>query len=194
MIASMAANLKENRMKRNANLALGLILVLTSVAAIAQMSSPTPGPELKKLDYFTGNWNIEATIGSGPWGAGGKFTASGSSEWMKGDFFVVTHSDFSLPAEMGGAGSSLAVLGYDPEKKVYTEERFDSSGRREVRTGTLMGDTWTWTSENNYGGTMIQSRLTIKPTSPTAYTSKYEVSADGGASWMPFWDGKATKK
>jgi hypothetical protein len=41
---------------------------------------------------------------------------------------------------------------------------------------------------------MIQQRMTIKVTSPNAYTSKYEVSADGGANWMPFWEGKASKK
>ncbi len=40
----------------------------------------------------------------------------------------------------------------------------------------------------------IQSRLIMKVTSPTSYTSKYEVSADGGTNWMLFWDGKATKK
>jgi len=180
-------------MNRITMTALGLVLVLTSVA-VAQMSTPTPAPELKKLDYFTGNWSSEATIASGPWGAGGRFTDTVTDEWMKGNFFVLRHSDFSLPPELGGAGTSLAILGYDGDKKVYTEERFDSSGRHEVRTGTLNGDTWTWTGENNYGGMMIQSRFTIKVTSPTSYTSKYEISMDGGTNWMPFWEGKATKK
>lgn len=156
------------------------ILVFSSVAAVAQMGPPTPAPELKKLDYFAGTWTSEATIAQGPWGAGGKFTDSLSLEWMKGNFFLVGHSDFSLPAEMGGAGTEVAVLGYDSDKKVYTEERFDSNGRHVVSTGTLNGDTWTWTSENTYGGMVIDSRLTLKVVSPTSYTSKYEISADGG--------------
>jgi len=181
-------------MNRTTTMALPLILILTSVAAIAQMGAPTPAPELKKLDYFTGNWTSEATIAPGPWGAGGKFTNTVSGEWMKGGFFLVSHADFSLPAEIGGAGTGLAVLGYDADKQEYTEERFDSMGRHELRTGKLNGDTWTWTGENNYGGMTIQSRLTLKVTSPTSYATKYEVSADGGATWMPFWDGKATKK
>lgn len=181
-------------MKRSLSIAVGLLVILAATAAMAQMAPPTPAPELKKLDYFAGTWNIEATIGPGPWGAGGKFTANGTDEWLKGDFFLVGHSDFTLPADMGGSGSALSILGYDSDKKVYTEERFDSNGRHEVTTGTLNGDTWTWTGENNYGGMTIQFRSTMKEVSPTSYTMKYEVSADGGSTWMTFWDGKATKK
>jgi Protein of unknown function (DUF1579) len=181
-------------MKRNTTLALGLFLVLICAAAVAQTGPPTPAPELKKLDYFTGNWSSEATVAPGPWGSGGKFTDTVSAEWMKGNFFIISHADFSLPPELGGTGTSVAILGYDMDKQTYTSERFDSFGRHEVRTGTLNGDTWTWTGENNYGGMSIQTRMTMKVTSPTSYTSKYEVSADGGTTWMPFWEGKATKK
>jgi len=39
----------------------------------------------------------------------------------------------------------------------------------------------------------IQGRLTLKMVSPTSYTTKYEVSADGGSTWLAFWEGKATK-
>jgi hypothetical protein len=180
-------------MKRRASIALAFVL-LCSWAAIAQMTQPTPPPELKNLDYFAGNWTSEATIAPGPWGAGGKFSDTVSTEWMKGNFFLVKHSDFSMPAGLGGSGTAISVMSYDREKKVYTEERFDSTGRHEMVTGTLNGDLWTWKGENNYGSVTIESRFTIKMTSPTSYTSKYEVSADGGANWMSFWEGKATKK
>jgi hypothetical protein len=181
-------------MKQQMRMALGAVVVLTSLLAVAQMGPPEPAPELKKLDYFAGSWTSEATITPGPWGSGGKFTDSVSNEWMKGNFYLISHSDFSMPPNIGGSGKSIAILGYDTEKKVYTEQRFDSTGRHVVTTGTLNGDTWTWTGEANYNGMNIASRFTIKAISPTAYTSKYEVSADGGANWMPFWDGKATKK
>ena len=175
-------------------IAVALTLALASVAAFAQMSAPTPSPEIKKLDYFTGNWTIDASIPAGPWGSGGKFTSSGSGEWLKGGFFLVSHADFSMPADLGGDGSGSAIFGYDSDKKVYTEDRFDSMGRHVTMTGTLDGDTWTWTGENNYNGMMIKQRLTMKVTSPTSYTSKYDVSADGGANWMTFWEGKGVKK
>ena len=175
-------------------IALGLFIAFSAAGVWAQMSPPTPAPELKKLDYFAGSWTSEATVAPGPWGPGGKFSDTVNAEWMKGDFFLVSHSDFSLPLELGGSGASLSILGYDTDKGTYTNERFDSRGRHVVATGTLKGDTWTWTGENNYGGMTIQTRFTMKMISPTSYTSKYEVSSDGGASWLPFWEGKATKK
>ncbi|MGA9039054.1 MAG: DUF1579 family protein [Terriglobales bacterium] len=181
-------------MRRITIVFFGFILTFLAAAASAQMTPPTPAPELKKLDYLVGTWSNEATIPPGPWGAGGKFSDTDKVEWMKGEFFLVNHSDFSLPAELGGTGTSLSILGYDADKKTYTEQRFDSTGRHVVATGTLNGDTITWMSENNYGGMTIQSRFTIKMISPTSYTSKYEISSDGGANWMPFWEGKATKK
>lgn len=181
-------------MKRTSTVVFGFFFAFLAVVASAQMTPPTPAPELKKLDYFTGTWTSEATIVPGPWGSGGKFTDSVKAEWMKGDFFLLSHSDFSMPEEMGGAGESLAVLWYDADKKTYQEERFDSNGRHVAATGTLNGDTLTWTGEHNYGGMTIQSRLAIKMVSPTSFTSKYEVSADSGATWLPFWEGKATKK
>lgn len=179
---------------RRTRLTLGLMIVLTSAVAVAQMAPPTPAPELKKLDYLIGNWTIDATIGSGPWGAGGKFSATSSAEWLKGGFFLVSHSEFSLPPELGGSGTGLSVMSYDPDKKLYTIEDFSSDGRHELISGTVNGDTWTWTGEANYGGMTIERRLTEKVISPTSYTTKYEVSADGGATWMPFWEGKASKK
>jgi hypothetical protein len=180
-------------MKRFAEMFLAATVVLTSMLAVAQMQ-PTPAPELKKLDYFAGDWTSEATIAPGPWGNGGKFTDTVHGEWMKGGHFFVDHSDFSLPAELGGDATSLAILGYDPANKVYTEERFDGTGRHMVATGTINGDTVTWMGESDYNGMPVKSRFTIKMVSPTSFTSKYEVSADGGANWMPFWEGKATKK
>lgn len=180
-------------MKRFASILSGLVVLIAAVGATAQMP-PTPAPELKKLDYFAGSWSLEATIGPGPWGSGGKFASTTKNEWMKGEFFLVGHADISMPPELGGDASSLAVYGYDPDKKVYTEDTFDSMGRHQVITGTLAGDTWTWTNEFNYGGMAIQSRMTIKTSSPTSYTAKLEVSADGGSTWMSFWDGKGTKK
>jgi hypothetical protein len=99
-----------------------------------------------------------------------------------------------MPPELGGNGAALAVFGYDSDKKTYTEDRFVSVGRHVVLTGSLNGDTWTWAGENNYNGMTIKSRLTMKVASPSSYTSKYEVSSDGGANWMTFWEGKGTKK
>lgn len=167
-------------------------LIFAAVSAVAQMGGP-PGPEVKKLDYLVGTWVAEGTVAQGPWGMGGKFTSTDTSEWMPGNFFVVSHSEFKMPPELGGDGKAIGVTGYDAETNAYTFDQFNSLGRRESSKGAISGDTWTWTSSANYGGQEIQSKMTVKVASQTSYTFKLEVSMDG-KNWMTFMEGKATKK
>jgi hypothetical protein len=167
-------------------------LVLFAASAWAQMA-PKPGPEVKKLDYFVGSWTVEATIGQGPWGAGGKFSSTDTAEWMPGSFFVEGHSDFKMPPELGGDGKATSFMGYDTGENVYTYDEFNSQGRREISKGTVSGDTWTWTSMQNYGGQEIKQKMTMKVLTPASYSLKFEISMDG-TNWMTFMDGKATKK
>jgi hypothetical protein len=183
---------KEDFMQRNAFVTLCLTAMVGCGAAFAQ-SAPAPGQEVGKLGYFAGTWTSEATIAPGPWGSGGKFTNTGHVEWMKGNYFLVGHGDFSLPAELGGSGTSMEVIGYDSDSGNYTEDRYDSAGHRVAMTGKLDGSTWTWTGNANYGGTPMQVRFTMTVLSPSSYTTKYEISVDG-TNWMPFWEGKATKQ
>jgi hypothetical protein len=168
-------------------------MVLSSVATAWSQMAPKPGPEVKKLDYFVGTWTTEATIPQGPWGMGGKFSSTETSEWMDGNFFVVSHSDFKMPPELGGDGKETSIMGYDTQENVYIYEAFNSQGHHESSKGTLTGDTWTWTSEANYGGQDIKQRSTIKILSPTSFSIKFEASMDG-TNWMTFMEGKATKK
>jgi hypothetical protein len=173
-------------------LRIALVPFLLVAAAVAQMA-PTPSAEVKKLDYFVGSWTTEGTVAQGPWGPGGKFTSTISNEWMAGNFFLVGHSDFKMPPEIGGEGKSTSFKGYDTNDNVYTFAEFNSQGRREISKGTLSADTWTWNSSQVYSGQDVKQRMTIKMLSPTSYTLKFELSMDG-ANWMTFMDGKATKK
>jgi len=176
--------------KLNATFAMALILLTAS--AFAQTPAK-PGPELKKLDYFAGTWIVDATIDQGPWGNGGKFSATHTNEWMSGNFFLVGRDTFSLPAELGGDGAGTAFLGYDTNQNVYTSDSFNSQGRHESYKGAVTADTWIWTGSQNYAGQEIQHKLTLKVLSPSSYSMKLEVSVDG-TNWMTFMDGKATKK
>ncbi len=167
-------------------------LILIAASAMAQMGGP-PGPEVKKLEYFVGTWTTDGTIAQGPWGMGGKFSGSGTTEWLPGNFFLQSQTEAKMPPEIGGDSKAVMIMGYDTQQNTYTSDRFSSLGQHETSKGTLAGDTWTWSSTSNYGGTEIQGKMTIKTVSPTSYTFKYEVSIDG-KNWMPFMDGKATKK
>jgi hypothetical protein len=152
-----------------------------------------PAPEISKLAYFVGKWITEGTIFPGPWGAGGKFGWTETTEWMTGNFFIVGHWDFQMPAELGGDGKELFVIGYDTSQNVYTFDAFSSQGLHQISKGTLNGDTWTWTSQAVHDGKPTKQRFTMKILSPTRYTLKFEHSRDG-ANWIPFMEGTANRQ
>ncbi|HKV39747.1 MAG TPA: DUF1579 family protein [Blastocatellia bacterium] len=166
------------------------MLIMMAGAGLAQQPSRTPGPEHRKLGYFIGKWHGEGELKPGPFGPGGKFTENEDVQWMPGGFFLLIHSDESSPI---GDGKNLMIMGYDADQRAYTFNAFDSSGEAESATGTLEGGTWTWTSDIKMGGKVAKSRFTMKELSPTAYSTKFEMSSDGGTTWMTIMEGKTTK-
>ena len=169
---------------------VGWVALLAAVSVHAQMTPPTPAPELKKLDFMAGNWTTTGDMKPGPGMPGGKFTVSSHAEWLDGNFFLVEHSQMDLGPM--GKGKEIAVLGYDSDKKVYTYNAFNSMGEAEASTGTVNGDTWTWTSDEHMGGMTMKGRFTMKVLSPMSYTMKFELSQDG-TNWMTAMEGTATK-
>jgi hypothetical protein len=167
-----------------------LVLMFAAVAPVrAQMEMPKPGPELKKLDYFTGSWALDGDLKPGPMGPGGKMTMTERDEWMDGGFFMTSHSEFKSGM---GNGTAVSFMGYDPEEKTYTYDEYNSLGEAEHSKGTLDGDTWAWTSEEKMGGQTMKGRFTMKMLSATSYSFKFEMSQDG-VKWTTAMDGKATK-
>jgi hypothetical protein len=124
-------------------------------------------------------------------GPGGKTSQTERCEWMENEFFLVCHVEFKTTHS--GRGSGLSVIGYSTSEKAYTYREFNSWGEFEDSRGSLDGDTWTWTSDEKMGGTMVKGRFTMKFTSASAYTFNYETSPDG-AKWSVLVDGKAVKK
>jgi len=110
---------------------------------------------------------------------------------MEGGFFLTMHSEFNIAGL--GSGSGMAYMGFDIDKKVYTYDEFNSMGEAEHSTGSVDGDTWTWTREHLGGGNAAKTRFIMKTVSPTSYTFKLETSPDG-CNWSTVMDGKATKK
>ena len=158
------------------------ILAGASLAQTPQM--PQPGPEQKRLQYYAGTWTSEYEMKAGPMGPGGKMISTDHTQMMPGGFFAVTHTDGK-----GAMGElhELAVMGYDAAGKVYTYDSFNNFGEAQHFTGTVQGDTWTWTSE----GPPVKMRFTAKEVSPTMYTMKLEMIT--GANWATVMEGKATK-
>ena len=159
----------------------------------AAPSGAQPAPEVARLGYFVGKWATKGTILPGPWGAGGEFGWTEKTDWMSGNFFVIGHWEFQMPAELGGDGEEIFIMGYDTNRRAYSFDAFSSQGLHQVSKGALEVDTWLWTSESIQNGKPVQQRMTMKMLSPTSYDLKFEISSDG-AEWMIFMEGKATKK
>ncbi len=164
------------------------VLLGASVQAWPQQGPPKPGPEVEQLAYFVGNWNEVGK--STAHGMEGPVSSTQSWEWTAGGFFLEGHSANKSPA---GDFSITAVLGYDPETKMYTYNAFDSWGEQITAKGTFSGDTWTWTTESMMQGKPIETRLTEKEVSETQYTLKYESSTDGGNTWASDLESTFTK-
>ncbi|HEY4054551.1 MAG TPA: DUF1579 family protein [Terriglobales bacterium] len=177
--------------RRSIALCIGFLATFTVASLQAQMGPPAPAPELKKLDFMAGDWTAEGTMNPGPGMPGGKWTMTTHADWMQGNFFLVENSTMDMGAM--GKGKEVAYLGYDTDKKMYTYHAFNSMGEAEDSTGTVDGDTWTWTSDEHMGGMTMKGRFTMKVLSPTSYTMKFELSQDG-TKWMTGMEGTATRK
>jgi hypothetical protein len=175
-------------MKRIAAI-LSMSLAFATVA-IAQMPSPKPAPELKKLDVFAGSWILEGNMKPGMMGPGGSMSENEKCEWMEGGFYLVCHSDYTGTM---GSGIGLSVMGYSADDKAYTYREFNSFGEFDDSKGTLDGDTWIWTSDEKMGGMTMKGRFIMKMTSTTSYNFTFDMSQDG-TKWSTVMDGKATKK
>ena len=166
-------------------LAAGLILAAMAMAQAA----PKPGPELKKLDVFVGNWTLDGNLKPSAMGPGGTMTENNKCDWMEGGFFLVCHTDFKTSM---GDGTNVSVMGYSTDDKTYTYREFNSWGEFVDSKGSVDADTWTWLNDEKEAGKTIKGRFTMKITSPTSYNFTYEISSDG-AKWTTVLDGKATK-
>ena len=156
-------------------------------AAEPTPSQPKPNPELKKQDFFVGNWTLTGETKSSPFGPGGqKFQSTERLEWMPGEFFLVAQS------YAGGKWMELTVIGYDLNERVFTHTSFNASGKAEIWKGTADDRAWVWTKKGAVNGKPVTERMTINKTSPTSYSFKVEMEPEGGG-WSTVVEGSGTK-
>jgi hypothetical protein len=184
------AGMDRAMVRRSAGVAGAALVLFGSVAAWAQ-DAPKPGPEHKKLEYYTGKWTSESEVKANPFMPPGKYTSKDDCGWFQGGFAVVCHSEGGGPM---GPMKSVGIMGYSSEDKTYTYYGIDSGGMvpTSVSKGSAQGDTWVYTDESKMGGKLVKSRYTIKQLNPASYTFKWEMQGEGGA-WSALMEGKSTK-
>jgi len=164
-------------------------LLIGSWAAAQQQSAPTPSMQHQRMGYFAGNWTADGMMKLSPKGNPAPFSLTETGEWVTDGFFLETRTKMKGPM---GPINSVRVMGYNPENGLYTYNVYDSLGEHQMATGTLQGNTWTWTSEQKLNGVVTQARYTITTVTPDSYTFKQEVATPNGG-WATVMEGKASR-
>jgi hypothetical protein len=173
------------------------LVAFAGVAAVAALAlaqaetaeAPLPKPEVEKLGYFVGAWTMEGELKESALGPGGKLDGRDMCRWMPGKFFVTCRLEHKGPT---GAVMALGVLGYDPDKKVYTSASYNNLGMAETATGAFENGTWTWSSDRILAGKPVKSRIVMSDTTPSGYKVRWETS-DTGKTWRTRMTGNVTK-
>jgi hypothetical protein len=172
---------------------MGFIVIAASVVTIAAQApaAPKPGPEVQALAAFVGNWTFSGEMKPGAMGPGGKITATDRVTWLPGGFFIERKFEGNM-AGMDMKGTE--IYGYDAARKTYTYVGFDSMGGTASGTMTAKGNVWSSSGTTNMGGVASRERctLTFGPGN-TTLDVKCASSADGGKTFNPSVEGKATK-
>ena len=116
-------------------------------------------------------------------------TGSDTCRMFDGGWHLVCVS--TVTGQMGAMMGHL-VMTYDRATKQYRYFAINNMPDAETATGTLSGNTWTWTNKMDLGGKTFHSRFMLTETSPTLHTFKWESSEDGKRG-PPVMAGKSTK-
>jgi hypothetical protein len=103
-----------------------------------------PGPEVKELEIFIGNWiNDGYLVQNGQ--PDGKIVTSDVYEWAPGGFFVL-HSAYGRLGEADVGG--VEIIGYDAGNYAYRAWFFDSQGNATCdQLRHPEADIWIWEGE-----------------------------------------------
>lgn len=165
-----------------------LPLVAAGDAPVSQ--APMPGPEVQKLAYYLGSWIGEGETKGGPFGPAGKLSSKQSCRWFTGGFQILCEGEETGPT---GTRSFLNVLGYDPDKKAYTQYSISSLGESEDdRGGSLVGNKLVYVLNQDSGTDHVQIRYTEVHLSPSLYTYEVEAAVNRKP-WTVIATGKITK-
>jgi len=171
-------------------LVIVVLLLAVPCLAFGQAQPPKPGPEVQKLAYYLGTWKSEGEVKVGsPSHPAGKFSGTESCEWFAGVFHLVCRGEGTGPR---GKSTSMGILAYDTEAKVYTYYGISSLGETDSGKMTITGNTWTSTFEGKMADKPANFRFSEVQESPTSYTFKFESSVAGGP-WTVIEEGKSTK-
>ncbi len=172
---------------------LVLFAAILTVAVHAQPTPPAPpqpGPALKKLQVWYGDWTYEMELHATPLWPTSKTSGTASTRATLGGFGAET--TFAEPAPWG-TSRAVETNWLDPRSNDIGYVFLANDGHVEQGTYSITGDTWTWQ------GTFITANRAWKTRGKGAlnpdhssYTQKGEISPDGGM-WIASFTRTATR-
>ena len=168
--------------------AVPLLLICSFAAlAFAQAASglPKPSPEQKKLEAFLGTWKVESEIKDNGYVPAGKSVSTETCTSGPAGSYL------ECRAEGGNLPTRLAIMAYDSYAKAYISY-YASSVLVGTGTGSVDGNTWTWTVEDHMAGMAVKGRTTVTFLSASHFVSKYEM-VDANGRYVTILEATATK-
>jgi len=162
----------------------------TSMAALGTARAEGPRTaDHARLGVFIGKWNVVGDMTPSALSPGGRFAGVHSGAWDFGGYFVVMRYS---GRDNGRPVSQIDLFGWDADNKRYTYDSFNSLGQRASFTGSVAGDTWTWSAERTAGGARLRMRMVQHFTADGTMTWKIETSTDG-THWATAVTGQAKR-
>jgi hypothetical protein len=166
--------------------------VCFSGTAIAQQPNQPakPGPELRKMAAWYGDWTYETEIQKTPLGPGAKVTGKMTARPVLNGFAVECVYDEKGPA---GETHGFELCWYDPAAKKYAYIYLSNDGYMEQGPFMMTDNGDTWEANCVAGGIPFKMRgVETVLSGGMVITRKAEMSVDG-KTWLPYWTGKLTK-
>jgi len=173
--------------------ALVKMLVAATATTMATLSNArAEGPRTAdhaRLGVFIGKWNVVGDMTPSVLSPGGRFAGVHIGAWDFGGYFAVMRYSGT---DNGRPVSQIDLFGWDADSKRYTYDSFNSLGQRASFTGSVAGETWTWSAERTAGGTRLLMRMVQNFTADGTITWKIETSTDG-THWATAVTGQAKR-
>jgi hypothetical protein len=157
-------------------LLMGLVVPSVAHAQAQPAQPPKPGPEVQRLSYFAGSWNVAGEVKTEP---AGKYSGTMGCEWFEGGFVLICKGSTT---GVNGPSSEMHIFSFSSQDKAYNWYSIGKTGAaRTVKKMTVDGKQWTCDAESTYQGKPAKFHYEWIEESPTAWTYSFTRSVEGGA-------------
>jgi hypothetical protein len=149
--------------------------------------SPSPDPELKRLEILVGKWKIVGATQAGPTGPAMKVTSLETYEWLDGGFFLVHRWETFFGESCLDPAKGIQFFGYDARSRKYRTHFFDNLGPYDEEGSTYEGEVI-----NGILTFTGPARFTLVANEDGTITSDWELR-DMDTTWIPWMHTKMTR-